>query len=233
MPSADEEPRLARAPRRDRPCATEGRGSRARRPRRATRTVRPTRQRGLAAPSAARVGRPGGCERRTSDWRIRVGHPAHRRHRDAPGAARSRTRPPVCQRSAGLTASALANTASTSSLTVAPSVRGVGRRSGFADGDGELHEVVALERLAPGEHLDEDERRARTRRSTGPSTPCVRENCSGAPYAGVKLVTWPLVLVNVPGHLLGVRHDLGDAEVEQLHRARRRAGRRGRRCCPA
>ena len=32
----------------------------------------------------------------------------------------------------------------------------------------------------------------------GPVAPCVRENCSGAPYAGVKLVTWPLVLVNVP-----------------------------------
>ena len=32
----------------------------------------------------------------------------------------------------------------------------------------------------------------------GPVAPCVRENCSGAPYAGVKLVTCPLVLVNEP-----------------------------------
>ena len=32
----------------------------------------------------------------------------------------------------------------------------------------------------------------------GPVDPWVRENCSGAPYAGVKLVTCPLVLANPP-----------------------------------
>jgi hypothetical protein len=41
--------------------------------------------------------------------------------------------PAVCQRSAGLVATAFLSAASTSSLTSAPSVRGVGRRSGFAE----------------------------------------------------------------------------------------------------
>ena len=54
----------------------------------------------------------------------------------------------------------------------------------------------------------------------GPVAPCERENCSGAPYAGVNDVTLPCVCANEPAELLRVLHDLRDAEVEQLHRAR-------------
>ena len=105
--------------------------------------------------------------------------------------------PAVCQRSVGLTATALARTSSTSSLTDAPSVRGVGRRSGLLD------ETASWMKSSPSSASRP--MRASTTMSAsantsvhGPVDPCVRENCSGAPYAGVKLVTCPLVLAKAP-----------------------------------
>ena len=105
--------------------------------------------------------------------------------------------PAVCHRSVGLTAIALAMTDSTESLTVAPSVRGVGRRSGF---DEETASWMKSSPSSASRPVTVSTTMSASENTSvhGPVEPTVRVNCSGAPYAGVKLVTWPLVLVNVP-----------------------------------
>jgi hypothetical protein len=105
--------------------------------------------------------------------------------------------PADCQREVGLMATACAKTASTSSLTAAPSVRGVGLRSVLAAA------TASCRKSSPsrGSLPERSSAMMSARENTsvhGPVAPCVRENCSGAPYAGVKLVTCPLVLLNEP-----------------------------------
>lgn len=92
---------------------------------------------------------------------------------------------------------ALAKTASTSSVTVAPRPRGVGRRDGFAD------ETASCKKSSPSRGsrpvtISATMSASEKTSVQGPVEPWVLVNCSGAPYAGVKLVTCPLVLVNNP-----------------------------------
>ncbi len=87
---------------------------------------------------------------------------------------------PVCHRSAGFTETALASTASTGSLTVAPRARGVGRRSAFPDETASCKKSSPSSASRPVSTSTTMSAIANTS-VHGPVDPCARENCSGAP----------------------------------------------------
>ena len=66
----------------------------------------------------------------------------------------------------------------------------------------------------------------------GPVAPCVRENCSGAPYAGREARDLAAGLGERPRHLLRVVARPWRCRSRAASRCSRRADRRARRCCP-
>ena len=124
--------------------------------------------------------------------------------------------PAVANRSVGLDRERLFKTASSASLVDTPNAPRRGPAVRIGGGHAELDEVVAVER-GTADAAARSKMSASAKTSVhGPVAPCVRLNCSGAPYAGVNDVTRPAGLRERP--LLGcaIRHDLGDAEVEHL-----------------
>src|SRR5438046_2961518 len=87
--------------------------------------------------------------------------------------------------------------ASTASETTAPRARGVGRAVGFDEAKASCMKSSPSSGSRPVRTSTATSASANTS-VHGPVAPCVRVNCSGAPYAGVNDVTWPLVLANEP-----------------------------------